>query len=191
MWGVPGKRTGFRPRLSTPSAGGRIPHGEHTAAHPPGAWLARERDTRETFLAGGTTVLIHAAAYHVSLLNEPMHIYSPILVAYEQFRRACQTRGCCLWVSHCLLESRSKLTGEVRGQLDCQRTSQWVRSGALTKGIFWRTSFWKRGTGLMKSETATPAVTPQPMSDERKGRRSLHLCQFAARVIFRSKHTRG
>lgn len=34
----------------------------------------------------------------------------------------------------------------------------------------------------MKSETATPAVTPQPMSDERKGRRSLSV-SGAARVI--------
>ena len=34
----------------------------------------------------------------------------------------------------------------------------------------------------MKSETATPAVTPQPISDERKGRRSL-AALVAARVI--------
>lgn len=45
----------------------------------------------------------------------------------------------------------------------------------LTKGNLRRTSFWKRGTGPMKSATAAPAVTPHPTRENAKGRRSLWL----------------
>lgn len=43
----------------------------------------------------------------------------------------------------------------------------------LTKGMRSRTSFWKMGTELMKSETATPAPAPQKRAEVAKGRRSL------------------
>lgn len=62
-----------------------------------------------------------------------------------------------------------------------------ARSFLLTTGNLRNTSFWKRGTGPMKSETASPAPAPQNTAERAKGRRSLHVsvCSVFVAVVLR------
>lgn len=119
-----------------------------------------------------------------------MHIYSPILFAYEQFRRACQTRGCCLWVSHRPLESRSKLTGEVRGQLQGQLISEPSTQLSTHEGDLLEDVLLEEGDGAHEERDGdTGGDTP---ADERRAEGAEEpICVRSCARYFHSRHTRG